>query len=299
MSENKRTVEASSLRAFFDEQIDHLQGLIHGLNDYFEDIERAKEDEQIVENFVDVANKKMRAVDDYADKLRIYVRALYKHVLTIADEIPAPVDLNSNAFKTNALINAMFVNYDDIKKLMATNPEVNAFLQQYQNISTLYAVLTANKNEKAKLGMAMQGDMLVRDVVQHEINFSSYQIHTPCPSNEALTSALKTKLFNRVVQLLKQEMDAQLKNQPLFQTNSYEARVNSLANPDVYLNTLIKYMENPAELISIEKTHLRVNKLGVKLEDNDDTQSANEFDIYELVWRDNMRVVILQICHPF
>lgn len=297
MNENKRTTEALSLRTFFDEQIEYLQTLLNHLNNYLEQTQQAKHDEQIIENFIDVANKKMRAVDDYTDKLRYHVKALYNHILLIAEQIPAPIDLNSNTFKTNGLINALFVNYRDIEKLL-TSSEINTFLNQYQEKPSLYAILTATRNEKTKLGIAMQGDMLVRDTILHEVNFSSYQIHTPCPNSEALTSALKTHLFNRVVQLLKQEIETQIKNQPLFQTNSYEAKINSLANPEVYLNTLIKYMENPSELLTIEKTHLKLNKLGIKLNQQDETQNTNEFDIYELVWRDNLRIVILQICHP-
>ena len=184
----------------------------------------------------------------------------------------------------------MFVNYQDIEKLMGNNPEIKQFLQQYKDSNALYAILTANKVEKNTLGVGMQGDMLVRDVAQQEVNFSSYQIHTPCPNNETLSSELKTYLFNCVVKLIKQEMEEQLKNQPLHQ--SYEDKVNSLANPDVYLNTLIKRIENPAQLLSIDKTHFKLNKLGVKLNEQN-IQNANEFDVYELVWCDDMRVVVL------
>jgi hypothetical protein len=53
---------------------------------------------------------------------------------------------------------------------------------------------------------------------------------------------------------------------------------------------------NHADLLSINKIHFKLSKLGIKLKD-DDSQSANEFDIYELNWRDNSRVVVLQITH--
>jgi hypothetical protein len=78
--------------------------------------------------------------------------------------------------------------------------------------------------------------------------------------------------------------------------NSYQSKVNSMANPDVYLNTLVNYLENPANLLSINKSHFKLSKMGVKLDD-DDPQSANEFDIHELNWRNNIRVVVLQITH--
>lgn len=176
---------------------------------------------------------------------------------------------------------------------------MSAFLRTYSKdeVPKVYAVLTADRHEKQTLGIGMQGDMLLREVPQQAVNFSAYKIHTPCTSSTELAATLKEYLFIRVVALLKQEMAARIANQALNAgDNSYEARVKSLANPDVYLNTLIESIENPADLLSIEKIHFKLSKLGIKLE-NDDTQSANEFDIYKLVWRNNIRKVVLQITH--
>jgi hypothetical protein len=296
----KRTREASSLRTFFDDQIDHLHGLVSSLKEHIHDeMQQAAEDKQIIENFVEASNSKMRAVQDYADKLRIYVRMLHKHVLQVADGIPAAVHLNSDAFGTDTLVNALFASSKDIDKLFATDPNVKDFLSNHSKDEApiLYALLTAHKVEKPTLGIGMQGDVLVRDVPQQMVNFSAHKIHTPCTSSTELNTVLKEYLFNRVVSLIRQEMNTHINKQSFSSSdNSYEAKVNSLANPDVYLNTLIEFIGNPENLLSIEKSHFKISKLGIKLED-DDQQSANEIDIHELIWRDNIRVVALQITH--
>jgi hypothetical protein len=299
MNDTKRTREASSLRTFFDDQIDYLQNLVSSLSSHIHDeMQQAAEDKHIVESFVEASNTKMRAVQGYADKLREYVRTLYNHVLQIADEIPPPIDLNSDAFGADTLVNALFVNSNDIKKLFETDLDMKVFLSTHnkEDVPRLYAVLTAHKNEKQTLGIAMQGDMLMREVPQLAVNFSAHKIHTPCTSSAELSTTLKEYLFIRVVELIKKEMMARIANQTFNADNSYQARVKSLANPDVYLDTLIEYIEKPTNLLSINKTHFKLSKLGIKLED-DDTQSANEFDIYELNWRDDIRVVVLQIIH--
>lgn len=297
MNDTQRTREASSLREFFDDQLDHMQNLISNLSSHIHDErQQAKEDKKIVENFVGASNSKMRAVDDYADKLRKYVRPLYNYVLQIVDEVPPPIDLNLEAFGTDALVNALFVNSKDIDNLLKSNPDVNVFLRT-QNVPMVYALLTADKSEKLTLGVAMQGDMLIRDVPQQAVNFSSYKIHKPCASSTELNAVLKEYLFSRVVALLKQEMEDLMSNQPLNTDKSYEARIKSLANPDVYLDTLIKQIENPADLLCINKIHFKLSKLGIKLDD-DDTQSANEFDIHEIIWRNSIRRVVLQVKLP-
>jgi hypothetical protein len=225
------------------------------------------------------------------------VRALYNHVLQVADQIPPPVDLNLDRFGTVPLVNALFVNSNDIDKLFITNPDVDVFLRAHSKyqVPVLYALLTASKSEKRMLGIAMQGDMLIREVPQQAVNFSSHKIHAPCASSSELSTALKEHLFSRVVALVKQEMASRMSNQSFkIGDNSYESRVKSLANPEVYLNALIEYIEAPANLLSINKIHFKLNKLGIKL-DADDTQAANEFDIHELTWNNNTQNVVLQV----
>lgn len=282
---------------FFDTQLVHLQSLVNSLSSHTEDESpQSAEDKLILENFVGASNSKMRAVNDYANKLGKYVQTLHSYVLQIVDKIPPPIDLNLNAFGTDELVNALFVNSQDIDKLLKNDPEINVFLRT-RNVPTVYALLTADKREKQTLGIGMQGEMLIRDVPQQAVNFSSYKLHTPCTSSEELNTVLKDYLFSRVVTLLKQEMTALMSNQPLNTDKSYEARLKSLANPNVYLDTLIKQIENPAELLSIHKIHFKLSKLGIKLED-DDQQNANEFDIHEIIWRNNIRRVVLQVKLP-
>lgn len=298
MNDERRSHGSSSLRTFFDEQLDHLHKLADNLTSHIHDLERqTKEDRQIVESFVDASNSKMRAVHGYANKLREHVRALYDHVLQIADRIPPPVDLNLDAFRTDPLVNALFVNSNDIDKLFNTDPDVDAFLRTHSKyqVPVVYALLTASKSEKGMLGIGMQGDMLIREVPQTAVNFSSYKVHAPCVDGSELSTALKEYLFGRIVALIKQEMVSRMTDQ-VFNTgdDSYESRVKSLANPDVYLNTLLEYLEVPAKLLSIDKLHFKLSKLGVKLEDGD-KQSANEFDIHELTWSNDTRNVVLQI----
>lgn len=300
MNDDRRAYEALSLRTFFDEQFHHLQNLVNSLSSHIYDEEQALEDDrQIVESFVTASNSKMRAVHGYSQKLREHVRALYNHVLQVVDKIPPPIDLNMDAFGTDPLINALFVNSKDIDKLFKTDPDVSAYLSSHSKyqVPVLYALLTAGKSEKRTLGVGILGDMLIREAPQQAVNFSSHQIHIPCASSAELNTTLKEYLFSRVVVLVKQEMTSHMANQLLKTTdNSYESRVNSLANPDVYLNTLIEYLEIPDNLLSVNKTHFKLSKLGIKL-DGDDRQCANEFDIHEITWSNNTRNVVLQIAH--
>jgi hypothetical protein len=137
--------------------------------------------------------------------------------------------------------------------------------------------------------------MLIYDVPQTAVNFSSHKFHSPCASSAELNMALKKHLFDHVVALVKQEMTSRMTHHSIKpNADSYELRVKSLDNPNVYLDALIGYLEIPAKLLNIDKIHFKLSKLGIKLDD-DDNQSANEFDIHELTWSNNTKNVVLQI----
>lgn len=299
MSDNRRSAGATSLRSFFDDQLHHLRTLVGSLGHHgraHDEAALTADDKQVIENFVDAANSKMRAADDYVEKLREHVCALYHHILSVADQIPQPIELNRHTFRSNPLINALFVNAADIDRLFNTNIETGADLSVYQ-MPVIYALLTACKTEKSILGIGMLGEMLVRDVPQQSVNFSSHKLHAPCASQAELNVALKKYLFDRVVALIKQEMASRIAAQDRNSgDHSYESRLKSLANPEVYLSSLNDYLVIPTKLLRIDTTHFKLNKLGIKLAD-EDRACANEFDIHELIWVDNMRNIVLQIAY--
>ena len=139
MNDDRRSHKAWSLSAFFNDSLLPLQKLVISLRNHEQQV---KEDINIVENFVDVVNSKMRAIHDYRYKLREPVLALYNHVLQVADEIPPPIDLNLEAFGMNPLVNALFVNNNDIDPLLKNNHDVNSYLDAHSKnqLPVLYAL---------------------------------------------------------------------------------------------------------------------------------------------------------------
>lgn len=299
MSHDKRVQEASTLRTFFDEQVQHLHVLWAGLLPLHA-APAYDEDRQRLENLVDAANSKLRVVHGYADKLREHVRALHGQVLQIHGQIPPPREVSRTTFGSDPLINALFVNTHDIERLFTAGAAMDAYWRSHDNdpVSVLHALLTAIRSERSVLGIGMLGDLLVRDVPQQTVNFSGHKLQLPCTSAAELSSALKQYLFGRIVAMITREMASRTAAETLNAGDkSYQARLNSLANPEVYLNALLGYLAPTTDFLRLERSHFNLNKLGVKLGEHDG-QCANEFDIDELIWRDGSRQVVLQVVYP-
>lgn len=299
MTENRRTQEAASLRTFFNEQIRYLHDLLE--NKLAADPEPIADEElQVVEEFVDAANKKVRVVQGYAEKLRSHVCLLHRHVLDVAEQIPPPLELSPAALYAEPLINALFVKSHDIDQLFHAHGEVEAYVRQQSNLQVpmVYALLTASKTEKSILGIGLLGDLLVRDLPQQSVNFHNHQLHAPSADSQALVAGINHFLFQRVVMLIQQRLAMRMAVETQWPSDrTYQTRVNSLANPEVYLHELMTQLENPEQLLRIEKSHLLLNKLGIKINPNDD-QCRNEFDIHEIIWSDQSRHIVQKIVYP-
>jgi hypothetical protein len=296
MKEDRRSEHASSLRHFFNEQVQHLHDLLSGQQPEVPAILDA--DQQVIEHVVDLANTRLRAVYGYTEKLRSHVSALYQHVLATAEQIPPPVELSHATFGSDALVNALFVAAADIDHLLPIGSEADVYWAQNRQLEQLYALLTAHKSEKSVLGVGMLGNMLVRDMPRQAVNFSAPQLHMPCANSDELAKALRNYLLDQVVGFLKQDMTAQTLAQAMEPgDHSYQGRINSLANPDKYLDALLNLMQVPGKLLAVDNYHFRLNKQGIKLDEGDDSLSANEFDIPEISWSNGSKNVLLQVVY--
>lgn len=295
--EEKRTRHGFGLRAFFDEQLAHLDGLLGGWQGQSVAGDEARE---TVEQFVNTVNSRLRLVQGYASTLRPPVSALYRHVLDIAEQIPGSFELSHQAFRDNPLVNAMFVGHTDIDQLVKRTPAIDDFLRQHAHLELprFYALMTVQKQEKRRFGVGMQGEMVLHDLAQQVVNFHDPSLHHPCLTDSDLANELKSFLLDSVVKRLRLQMLELAQQQSLAsKDNSYQARINSLANPEVYLRTLQQKLADPAQLLTLQRSHLRLSKLGVKLDANDLSQCANEFDVCELSWNNQTRHLLFQVVY--
>ena len=300
MNQERRNSVASSLRAFFDEQLFQINKLvedvIHTANS---DKQQAEQERRIVEHFVDVTNAKMRAAPDYVQRLRVGVRGLYNHVLQVASEIPPPLDFNQNSFAYDPLVNALFASREEIDRLFDKDSEACRYMQlnSKAEVPVMFALLLASRREVSKLGVGRLGDMLVRDLTRQVLNFSDHKIEAPCASATELTYSTQQYLFERVVLIIRQEMLARRIEEANHRSDhSFQVRVNSLVNPECYLKVLLAYLEAPEKLLGIQKIHYRLDKMGTMLEADVD-QRTNEFDVQELRWSNMSRNIVLKIAY--
>lgn len=298
MGTERRTAEGSLLRRFVDDQLDYLGSLFSQWDkERLNKKRQLQEEKKIIETVVEASDKRIRAVNGYTEKLRPTTRALYQHITQLADEFPVPIRLDAAAFSQEPTINALFVSQEDIVQLFQSDQNIRQFLNTQSPLypKTFFGLLGSLRSEKTKLGMGMVGDIVVRDLVQETVSFSDHEIIAPCPTEEAVLSELKRYLFDLALVQLSNEMTQKKQaDSTLSQRRNPQAQAESLNNPEVYITALTHQLDLAIKQLTLKQITMKVSKLGVKLE-ADDKQASNEFDIYELYWKDHPHRIITPV----
>lgn len=307
MNIDHRNPEATGLRRLFQEQWDYLTQLLDQFQVQQERTQQQRAVElETLEAVVEGTNTRMRLVGNYKKRLRGSVRALLDYVKGLVERLPLPIDASPGRFNTDPQLNAFFVNKAHVTDVFGRSRELRKFFLAPQNnqLTRAHTILFIAKKEKNILGMGMVGDTIMRDVKQTTVSFTDHQVEAPCASEEEVKKALKRLLFDSFVSYVKyyfirnQVEDAEKSHEADNRLEEgSEASSPDLKNPEIYLRELIKLLENPQDLLKLEKNVIRVNKMGVKVPKGG-RESANEISLHEIGLGKTANQIVILVTYP-
>lgn len=288
-----------------------------------------------IEAAIDSIHPRLRLVNGYQQKLAPGV----EHALYYIDEqiknIPQAIEISRATFVSDPRVNAFFANVKDIAQSCRQSSELRAFFEDdYPFHKQCWALMCMKKTERKVFGLAMDGDMLHREVPQVTVSFSDHQIQSPATSEEEARQGLKCCIYESLVNqarsriqdckdsLLKLETERHSLNTRL---RVLEAARNNKANaeqrgelerdiavakariqasereligaectsPQECVNQLRDVMAHPEEFVRMSHSTLRLNRLGVRVDDASNTR-ANSIELSEVeISSKDRRVVVL------
>lgn len=236
-----------------------------------------------IETVIDGTDKRIRAIGHYKKRLRDTVRMTLDYIDAAVASIPEAIRVDKDSFSHNPVINAFFVNMDDIRNIFSTSHELQNFFRkaEYASCDEAYGILFVTRNEKTVLGKIIQDDMLVSEVKQTAVNFSDHEIVAVCDSEEGARRGLKEFIFSHIVEYVSAHM-LHIRQQQREQIDKgrMDVWISGVSNPEVYLTELINQLTTPGPLLTHQKVCLRLNKMGIKVDENL-SETVNEFTAHE------------------
>lgn len=152
---------------------------------------------EAVDLVVKLSHPNIHYVSRYRKKLMPAVEHTLKYADALIVQMPAPVSIEADSWNTDPFVRAMFLDNREFKYFFSEQKTLKEFFQK-TNTSRCCALLVMSRKDKKVLGVEMDGEILIRDVLQTTVDFSDHQIVAPAIS-EAET---RKELSLRVLELL-------------------------------------------------------------------------------------------------
>lgn len=263
---------------------------------------------QTVEHVVHRTFQRVRALHGYAGRLQGPVIQSLSYIHELVEEIPDARLFRRATFALDPTVNAFFSSPDQIQQLFSGTPEVRQLFDQHEQLGECWALLCMHKEERQQFGMELMGTEVRREVLQTGVTFREHQVLAPGTNEEDARQALKCCVFNSLLGYIQRrgrtlkQGGAELENQHrvlvnrlrLLEANNdasprqrqvlheeladleaqLERRPERLASIRDELNFITRVLEEPSQYVRRETRHLRVSRLGVKLDEGSQEAGA-------------------------
>jgi hypothetical protein len=166
--------------------------------------------QRAIERAVDGTDPRLRVLPGYAKKLRSAVTHAVDHVVALVDKLPAPLELDRTKFAADSELIAYFASVTHAQELLAVDPTLNQWLAAPDNAASEHIVmlLLMEQQERHVHGVALEGEILRRDVAQTTVSFAQYRLIDPAAAEETTRQLLKRRAFDHLLALALERITA-------------------------------------------------------------------------------------------
>jgi hypothetical protein len=283
--------------------------------------------EAATERAIDGTDPRLRALGNYRKRLHEPVAQAARHVITLVDGLPAPVEISRSGYGTDPRLRAFFVSAEHLQEVLGGFKTVRDYLQSLSGPlpEAIFGLLTLTWKERTVLGTEQSGEILRRDVKQQAVSFFDHRFVSPAASEAEsrwemkkrgydyllkvaletiLTTRGKRQELKREQQLLSKKLAAMKAGdwglEAMFAHDAaepadpaaLEAQIEAVEKELLEvgadteslqrsLDELAGILEEPAPWLSRRELPMRLNYMGIRVEDTPG-EASNPLELIEL-----------------
>ena len=155
-----------------------------------------------IERVLEGTDKRLRSYSGYQKALRGPVVTAAEHIIALVDGLPEPTEINRATCASDPRLKAYFGSFARFQEKIATAQNIRDYIEQHALTPSdlVYGLLAMDKSEVRKLGSAMHGDIIQRDVVQISVNFANHNFSGITRSPDESGILLKRRAFDYVIE---------------------------------------------------------------------------------------------------
>ncbi len=210
-----------------------------------------------IERVVDGTDPRLRMARQYQKKLWPAVERSIEYVIELVDALPPPIEIGQHSFTSDPRLRALFASPQHLQEILSFGKDLHHYRQRISGAlpADLYAVLRMERIEKTVLGIALEGNMIRRDVPQTTVNFHQHRLTFPTGSETKTRREVKKRAFDYLIETaLERLVSVRTKKQQLEQQQRQllQKKTKLLKEAKVGLEPLldpnVTAMTNPATI---------------------------------------------------
>ena len=154
---------------------------------------------QAIEQVVDGVDPRLRAVIGYARKLEPAVERTIVYFIECGQWLAAPVELSIRRWAVDPLVRTLFASAADLQRFFSEDPGVRRYFHDHPLADEVYIGLGVTRHERRSFGVAMNGELIQREVPQTVIDFSDYRLFGACDNEQQLRHNIEQRGFGFLI----------------------------------------------------------------------------------------------------
>ena len=154
-----------------------------------------------IERALDGTDRRLRILPGYRKRLRPLVIHALDHVVRLVEGLPSPIELSRKGYGADPRLSACFASADHLREVVNADRALSDFLASTEAgvAERIIALLVTVKQERKVLGVALEGEILKRDVPQITVSFANHRVVDPATTYEETRRLLKRRAFDHLL----------------------------------------------------------------------------------------------------
>jgi hypothetical protein len=165
---------------------------------------------EVVDLIVKTIDPRLRLVPGYQEKLSAPVRRTVVYMRSLVPEPPPPLELSREAWAADPRVNAFFAAAEDVPVVLGRSTDLRNYFEDPANAGAKEAIalLAMEMREQNVLGVALEGELLKRDVAQTTVSFSGHRVVMPAATHADMRFELGWRILGGLIQIALKRIEA-------------------------------------------------------------------------------------------
>lgn len=152
-----------------------------------------------VDKAITLTNPRLKLISDCEKRLAPAVGNTINYLRAQATALPAVHTLSTKTWSIDPALRAFFAAPTDIPKVLGRSENLRTLFDKFPELDEACVVLGMEFKEQRVFGMALQGEMVQRDVAQTSVNFSDHRARICGRDESRLRRLIGAEVFEYLV----------------------------------------------------------------------------------------------------